>query len=100
MRPVRTPEAAMSHTYVSSLVHCVFSTKRRQNLISPLIQPDLWAFIGGVARKNDCKALIVGGTENHAHILLSLPAKMPLAKAIQLMKGASSRWMNEIHARG
>jgi len=29
------------------------------------------------------------------HILLSLPATLPLAKAMQLVKGASSRWMNE-----
>ena len=38
---------------------------------------------------------MVGGTENHVHILLSLPATMPLAKAMQLVKGASSHWMNE-----
>jgi putative transposase len=59
----------------------------------------LWAFLGGIARKNGFKALIVGGTENHVHVLLSLPATLPLARAMQLMKGASSRWMNETHAR-
>ncbi|MFZ0730957.1 MAG: IS200/IS605 family transposase [Candidatus Sulfotelmatobacter sp.] len=87
----------MSHTYISDLAHCVFSTKNRRNLISPDVQPDLWEFLGGIARKNGFKALIVGGTENHVHILLSLPASMPLAKAMQLLKGASSRWMNETH---
>jgi putative transposase len=87
----------MSHTYVSDLVHCVFSTKNRRNLIPPEIQPDLWAFLGGIARKNGFKALIVGGTENHVHVLLSLPANMPLAKAMQLIKGSSSRWMNGTH---
>jgi len=90
----------MSHTYVSDLVHCVFSTKLRHNLITSEIQPDLWAFLGGIARKNAFKALTVGGTENHVHILLSLPATMPLAKALQLVKGASSRWMNEKHTPG
>lgn len=89
----------MSHTYVSGLVHCVFSTKLRRNLIKPEIQSDLWSFLGGIARKNKCKALIVGGTGNHVHILLSLPADMPLAKAMQLIKGASSRWMNETHTK-
>jgi putative transposase len=85
----------VSHTYVSELIHCVFSTKHRRNLIPAEVQPQLWAFLGGVARKNGFKALIVGGTENHVHILLSLPATMPLAKAMQLVKGASSHWMNE-----
>ena len=90
----------MSHTYVSNLVHCVFSTKNRRNLIKPEMQPDLWAFIGGIARKNGFKALMVGGTENHVHVLLSLPSDMTVAKAMQLVKGASSRWLNENHARG
>ena len=90
---------SMLHTYVSGLIHCVFSTKLRRNLIKPELQSDLWSFLGGIARKNGCKALIVGGTENHVHILLSLPADMPLAKAMQLIKGASSRWMNETHTK-
>jgi putative transposase len=91
---------SMSHTYVSDLVHCVFSTKERRNLIRPEIQSDLWAFLGGIARKNGFKALVVGGTENHVHVLLSLPATMPLAKAMQLIKGASSHWMNEKRTQG
>lgn len=90
----------MSHTYVSDLIHCVFSTKLRRNLIKPDIQSDLWSFLGGIARKNRVKALVVGGTENHVHVLLSLPADVPLAKAMQLIKGASSRWLNETHTKG
>jgi putative transposase len=90
----------VSHTYISNLVHCVFSTKNRRNLIKPEIQPDLWAYLGGIANKNGFKTLCVGGTENHAHALLSLPATMQLAKAMQLIKGASSHWMNENHTKG
>lgn len=89
----------MSHTYVSDLIHCVFSTKRRRNLIKPDIQSVLWSFLGGIARKNKFKALVIGGTENHVHVLLSLPPDMPLAKAMQLIKGASSRWLNETHTK-
>ena len=92
-RPVGTPETgedAMPHTYVSDLVHCVFSTKERRKLIRPETQSELWSFIGGIARKNGFKTLIVGGTDDHVHILLSLPATMPLAKALQLLKGCSS----------
>ena len=55
--------------------------------------------MGGIARNNKCKALAVGGTENHVHILLSFPADLPLSKAMQRIKGASSRWMNERHTR-
>jgi putative transposase len=85
----------MSHTYVSELFHCVFSTKNRCGLIPPSKQPDLWSYLGGIARKNGFKAIAVGGTDNHVHLLLSLPATMPLAKAMQLVKGGSSKWMND-----
>jgi putative transposase len=69
-------------------------------MIPAAMQSELWSFMGGIARKNGFKTLIVGGTEDHGHILLSLPATAPLAKAVQLLKGASSRWMNETHAKG
>ena len=85
----------MAHTYVSGLFHCVFSTKGRCGLISSAKQSDLWAYLGGIARKNGFKVLAVGGTDNHVHLLLSLPATMPLAKAMQLLKGGSSKWMND-----
>ncbi len=85
----------MSHTYVSALLHCVFSTKGRCGLIPPAKQPDLWAYFGGIARKNGFKVLAAGGTDNHVHLLLSLPATMPLAKAMQLLNGGSSKWMND-----
>jgi len=86
----------MSHTYILQLTHVVFSTKQRANSIPSEMQERLWSFLGGIARKNGFKTIATGGTENHAHILLSLPATMPLAKAVQLLKGGSSKWLNEI----
>ena len=90
----------MGHTYVFALFHCVFSTKGRRGLIPPAKQSDLWAYLGGIARKIGFKALAIGGIDNHVHILLSLPSTMALAKAVQLMKGGSSKWMNDSGANG
>ena len=64
-------------------------------MIPPAKQPDLWSYLGGIARKNGFKAVAVGGTDNHVHLLLSLSATVPLAKAIQLLKGGSSKWMDD-----
>src|ERR1051326_4095717 len=85
----------MPHALVNNRVHVVFSTKGRKNLIGKDVQLRLWAFIGGIARKNGFTAIAVGGVENHAHALLALPATMPLAKAMQLIKGGSSKWCNQ-----
>ncbi len=84
----------MAHLYSKCLYHCVFSTKHRRNLI-PHDMEQVWAYTGGVARTNGFHALAVGGTASHAHILLSLPATMPIATAIQLVKAGSSKWLHD-----
>jgi REP element-mobilizing transposase RayT len=85
----------MSHTYCCSLFHCVFSTKDRHTTITPEIEPRLWAYMGGIAREHGMMALGVGGIEDHAHVLLSLPSSTPIADAMRDIKSASSHWMHE-----
>ncbi len=85
----------MSHTYCSSLYHCVFSTKERRRIIAPEIQPRLWAYMGGIAREHDSKALAIGGMGDHVHLLLSLPSSLSIATAMREIKGGSSRWMHQ-----
>ncbi len=55
----------------------------------------LWPFIGGIARQNKMKAIEIGGVEDHVHILLSIPSTVSIAKAMQLIKGGSSKWVHE-----
>lgn len=85
----------MAHTYVSSLYHCVWSTKDRRNQIFAELEPKLWAYLGGIARANRMKTLAVGGIANHVHVLISLPATRTLASAIQALKGGSSKWIHD-----
>ena len=85
----------MSHTYFSLLVHCVFSTKQRRFLIPAALNKKLWPYIAGIARLNKFKAIAVGGTQDHCHVLLSLPTAIHVAKAVQLIKGGSSKWIND-----
>jgi REP element-mobilizing transposase RayT len=84
----------MAHTYVTNLVHCIFSTKERGNTISD--PPRLWEYVGGIARQRNFILLAAGGTANHLHLLIALPAALPLSKAVQELKGNTSRWLNEI----
>jgi putative transposase len=39
------------------------------------------------------KALAIGGVADHMHALISLPATLSVAKAAQLLKGNSSKWI-------
>jgi putative transposase len=85
----------VSHSYVSSLFHCVFSTRERQSTITFDFKQQLWAYAGGIARENSMKALVIGGTQDHLHLLISLPSTLSIAKAIQLIKGGSSKWVHD-----
>jgi REP element-mobilizing transposase RayT len=85
----------MSHTYCCSLFHCVFSTKERRKTIAPEIQARLGAYMGGIAREHNMKALAIGGTSDHVHLLLSLPSTLAIAKAMREIKSASSHWMRD-----
>ena len=82
-------------SYISSYFHCVFSTKERRPFITAKLRERLWPFLGGIARQNKMKAIEIGGVEDHVHILLSLPATVPISKALQLIKGGSSKWIHE-----
>ena len=83
------------HSFVSSLHHCVFATKGREAFLSTEIRERLWPYLGGIARENGMRALAIGGVADHVHVLLSLPATMSVAKAMQLLKGNSSKWIHE-----
>jgi REP-associated tyrosine transposase len=85
----------MAHTYSKILVHCVFSTKERRQFPTLEVQQRLWPFICGVARKHRIGILAVGGVADHVHLLLSLPTDVSIAKAMQHIKGASSKWIHE-----
>lgn len=83
------------HSFTSCHLHCVFSTKERRKLITPELQQRLWPYIGGIARENQMKAIAVGGVEDHVHALVSIPATLSISKAVQLLKGNSSKWIHE-----
>ena len=85
----------MAHTYCSSLFHCIFSTKERRKFIAEGVRERLWAYVGGIAREHGMKALAVGGTDDHIHILLSLPATKTVSRAMREIKQGSSRWIHE-----
>jgi putative transposase len=85
----------MAHTYPNVLIHCVFSTKQRRDLIPVELRETLRMYFVGIGKGHDIPVLCAGGTANHAHILIALPPVIPLAKAVQVFKANSSRWLGE-----
>jgi putative transposase len=85
----------MTNSYTSIYIHTIFSTHNREPLLSTEMRNRLWAYMGGIARENKFKALSVGGAIDHSHMIISIPASISVAKAVQLIKGGSSKWVHE-----
>jgi putative transposase len=85
----------MSHSYSQNHLHIVFSTKDRQKIIRPAMQPKLWSYMAGIARNHGFLVLANGVMPDHVHLLIQLPPVLALAKAISLLKSNSSGWINE-----
>lgn len=83
------------HSFHSCLSHGVWSTYRREPVLTAAVRERLFPYLGGIARDHEMKALAVGGVADHVHILLSLSATISVAKAMQLLKGNSSKWLRE-----
>ncbi len=85
----------MSNTYTKAYIHYVFSTKRRQPKIKTEIESNLWSYLGGIAEKHRMIPIKISGTANHVHCLVILPPTISVAKGAQLLKGGSSKWLND-----
>ena len=85
----------MAHRYPNILIHCVFSTKERRDLIPEELLPKLWKYFAGIGRNHGIAVLAAGGMSNHSHLLIVLPPDMAVAKAVQVLKANSSRWIHE-----
>ena len=86
-------EKEMGQSLVKNYVHIVFSTKYRQALISEEIEPELYAYIGGICNKLSCQVIKVGGCADHIHILCLLSKKIALMKLLEEVKAHSSKWI-------
>ena len=83
----------MAQTHVSLIVHIVFSTKNRVNLITPEIEPELFAYIGGIIRNYESVLIAANGTANHIHLLISLGKRILLPDLIGHIKRNSTKWL-------
>ncbi len=83
----------MAQTLVSLLVHVIFSTKDRQNLIEPEIEPELFAYMAGTLKNYESRCLAIGGTPNHVHLLISQSKNIALSRVIGELKKSSSKWI-------
>lgn len=85
----------MAHSYVQLLTHIVFSTKRREHLLTTELRGRLFPYMGGIIRELDGSAILINGVSDHVHILALLPAKRALSDILRDVKANSSGWVHK-----
>ncbi len=85
----------MAHTFTSLLTHVVFSTSERRPFLSDETRPDVHAYIGGILKQLRAVPIAIGGTTDHVHLLMRLPADLAIADCLCVLKTNSSRWIKE-----
>jgi putative transposase len=85
----------MPDTYTQLRYHLVFSTKHRMPLVTSAVRDDLYDYMGGVLHANGGFLLSAGGMPDHVHLLAGWGTTVSVAEMMKLVKGISSKWMNE-----
>ena len=75
------------------IVQAVFSTKDRVSNLEPHMRPELYAYITTILREGKHTPIMIGGHDDHVHMLLGLSRTETVAKMIENTKVASSKWL-------
>ena len=84
----------MAQSLAKILLHVVFSTKeRRPFLKDPALREELHRYLGGILTNLECQPLIIGGVEDHVHLLFAHSRTATVADVVKELKRGSSVWL-------
>ena len=81
-----------SHSIV--YIHLVFSTRERRPFFrDKTVRDALHAYLGSISKQLDCPALLVGGVEDHVHLLGRFARTITQAEWVKELKRVSNQWL-------
>jgi REP element-mobilizing transposase RayT len=84
----------MPHTYTNLVYHVIFGTKDRRPLLDGITER-LYQYMIGIVSNLRGNTLAINGTTDHVHVLISLPADVPITEFVRTLKAGSSKWVHE-----
>src|SRR2546427_10555187 len=86
----------MPQSLSAVFIHLVFSTKDRRPLLRDKAARDaLHSYLGGVSKQLDCPPILVGGAEDHIHLLARFGRTITQAEWVKELKRVSNIWLKE-----
>ncbi len=87
----------MAQSLSKVILHIIFSTKNREQIIPEHVQPELHAYLAGICTKQGSHTFRAGGTSDHVHIACLLPRTLTISNLLQEIKQSSSVWIKDKH---
>ena len=84
----------MANSYTQLYTHYIFAVNERRSLISEEIKERVYMYITGIIKSLDCKLVIINGTPDHVHILVSQNPTISVSEFAMKVKANSSRDIN------
>ncbi|QDU64896.1 Transposase IS200 like protein [Planctomycetes bacterium Pan216] len=84
----------MGQSLVEIYVHLIWSTKERIPFLNDnYLRNQLHAYLATACRSRDSPAQIVGGVEDHVHLLCRLGKSTDIAALVRDLKRETSKWI-------
>ena len=86
----------MPQSLSNVVVHIVFSTKNRQPWLREVDRDRLYAYMATVLTNEvESSAILIGGVEDHVHILCRLSRKFALMDVVKASKTETTKWIKK-----
>ncbi len=72
--------------------HFVWTTKGREQWLTQDIEPNVYRFLHAEAKKMYAPLFVIGGIEDHVHVLAAVRPALSPAGFMKQLKGSSSRF--------
>ena len=86
----------MPQSLARVVLHVVFSTKNREPFLKDAdLRKRLHAYMAGVLQRIGCEPILVGGVEDHVHLLGNLSRTVTIAELVEEAKKSPSKWVKD-----
>jgi len=86
----------MADTYTEIYYHLVWTTKMREEMISPEVEASLYPCLKAICREKGVTVHALNGMPDHVHLACTLPTTVALADLMHRLKGSSAHLINHL----
>lgn len=83
----------MSQSLAKIYLHIIFHA-RKDCYIHEQDLSNLQGYLSGILKQKESTAIKIGGTENHIHMLCTLPRTLSVSDFVRDIKASSSHWLS------